>query len=231
MSNRGGPKTRSQDTNDTHDSVVESTDPDAILTLVEGCDAPVQAAFKALLTRLSILESRLASSEQYQRRSTLVMTNLPVTDNESETSLTASVCNILSGPGEVVTPEDIQAIHRNGKSDSKSAPPPSITIRLYNYNKKDRLLRSVPKSLSKSKSKITSKVKVTQSLCPYFIDLRKRMSEHCKDKGLAIRFIHYRSPSSGLVIKTFNKDRSKERLATKIFCFTDFLNKFSEICD
>ena len=57
------------------------------------------------------------------------------------------------------------------------------------------------------------------------------MSDYCKDKGLSIRFIHYRSPSSGMVVKTYNKDRTKEKLATKIFCFSDFLDKFNELGD
>eukprot|EP00116_Pleurobrachia_bachei_P003231 sb/3463493/ len=205
-------------------------DPDSIASLISGCDEPVQAVFRALLGRLSDLETRLAASEQYQRRSTLVISNLPVEPDETEESLTAAVCKQLSKAVDLkVTPDDIQAIHRNGKpdsvdSDGKPLPPPSITLRFLNFNRKDAVLRKV------RNKKGPGHVRISQSLCPYYIDLRKRISLFCKSKNLPIRYIHYRSPSSGLVMKTLNaEDVSKQKFASKIFSFDDFLNKFDEL--
>ena len=221
------------------DSLLPS-DPDSLSSLIAGCDEPVQAVFNALLERLSDyntlrdrvseLEYRLGESEQYHRRATLVISNLPVTPDESEDSLATAVSTELSKSDLKVVPSDFQAIHRNGKidgpkvdSEGKPIPPPSITVRFHNYNRKDAVLRRV------RNKKGTDNVRVSQSLSPYYLRLRKSISDHCKSNGLSIRYIHYRSPSSGLVIKTLHKEASKQRVASKIFSFDDYINQFDAL--
>ena len=62
--------------------------------------------------QIDILDSRLAQSEQYNRRSTLVVSGFPTTAGETSESLKVAVCKHLSDETNLdVKESDIQALH------------------------------------------------------------------------------------------------------------------------
>ena len=166
--------------------------------------------------------------------STVVLTGFPVEDGETGTNLPDRACSYLNkASGISVKPDDLQAIHRNAPinkatdsatdsaSDSGDKKPPSITIRLNNFNQKDLILSNFGK-----KKKHDDGIKLVQSLCPFYQDLRRKISLYCKEQKIPVRYIHYRSATSGLVLKTNPMGRDKKvHLITKMFKFSDFMSK------
>ena len=250
-------KSRSDSTDSLVAASSAETSLDSAVTSVgdglKGLDSSLQAVLGPLISKITLLESevndlklrltesekrndllaqQLGQTDQYHRRSTVIVTGLAVRDNETIESLATTVSSVLSQKSKVpITPADIQAVHRNSPpKDSPPDPnngastpphPPSITLRLYNYNTKDKLLKSF------STKNRGSKIRVVQSLSPYYQDLRRKISLHCKEIGLKLRYIHYRSPSAGLVLKT---DRgAHDFFLSKIFCWSDFVNQLPVI--
>ena len=85
-------------------------------------------------SRLDSLENECAKSDQYSRRSTVVLSGLTSQKTESPDSLKSSVCNVLSDTsGVTVKQRDLQACHRNGKPSDPSKPP-SVTVRFFDFN-------------------------------------------------------------------------------------------------
>ena len=167
--------------------------------------------------RLAKLEVECAKTDQYSRRSTIVVSGLAVSNGETSESLSNAVCKAISSQSVTVTPRDLQACHRNGTS--KDNKPPSVTVRLYDYGLKDRVLRGYSNFDKATKSR--RRVTVTQSLNPYFRDLKAKINEKVGTEN--IRYIHYRSPTAGLVVR-FKNDQviQGETVVKGIFCMDSF---------
>lgn len=157
--------------------------------------------------------------EQYSRRGTLTVVGVSMTPNED---IPAKMCSLLSVGGVVVNPDDLEAAHRNGNKNIvyttgdgvQGSKPPAITVRFRNFAKKDSVLRSY-KNYNDGKAK---PIRVYQSLTQYYKDLKASISKYCKDDlQLDLNWIHWRSSTAGLCVKT----RSGV-LYSKIFCFADF---------
>eukprot|EP00116_Pleurobrachia_bachei_P001666 sb/3461928/ len=149
--------------------------------IVSNCDPTTQAALKAVfglfMSKIEDLESRLARSEQYQRRSTVVLTGLPVEEGEDSTNIVDRTCAFLSNASTVnVKREDVQALHRNGpinapNNDSASgtgSKTPSITIRLHNFNQKDALLNMYQKRAKRGGASVYSLCETNTSMFDSF---------------------------------------------------------------
>ena len=115
---------------------------------------------------------------------------------------------------------DLSAVHRNGApGTSADAKPPSITVGFINSNKKDVVLQKY----SNFENRKRKTVQLHQSLSPYFITLKNKISEYCKDTlKLKVRWIHCRSPTSGICVKLDNGN-----MIGKVFCFEDFTKQHS----
>ena len=187
------------------------------------------------------LSTQLAKNEQYSRRNTVVVANVSVTEGENNETLKENVCKLLSEKsGSTVKPTNIQAIHRNakpksdggsnngsGNSSTNSAnSPPTVTVRFYDFNLKDKVLRN-----GKNPPVNTRKPRVVQSLTPHFKKLKGAISKFCKDRSEPIKFIHYTSSTKGLCVKFSgsgkgnSKDENDGKMISGIFCLRDFLIK------
>ena len=161
-----------------------------------------------------------AQALQYTRRDTVIVTGLPYSTGEKPEALQTSVATVLSSSGVTVTGDDFSAYHRNSKTpktktitDKKTGIkkdiviPPSITVRFRNSNVKDTVLRNY-KNYDQS-NRTPKKVRVYQSLTPYYSLLKSRITENARgfgDPAKEVKWVHWRSPSSGLAVKL--KDES-----------------------
>ena len=166
--------------------------------------------------------------EQYQRRDTLIISGLDMKENETAEQIKHSVVQVLGQSGVQVSHGDLSAVHRNAKEpkvikkgDRQITVPPSITVKLYNLNKKDDILRNY-KNFDRAQDR-KRKVRVYQSLSPYYKEIKDLINEHCSTNGIAIAWAHWRSASCGLAIKL--KDSNK--VITKVHCLSDFKNQLS----
>jgi len=189
-------------------------------------------SLSACLDRITTLEAEqgvqevnLARTDQYSRRSTVVVTGMGFDkDTESVESLTKAVTTELSKSGVTVKPADISVCHRNAQAykeiklkDKTVKVPPSVTVKFHNTAKKDKVLREY--SNYDSVNKKPKKVKLAQSLNPYFITLKTTINNYCRNSRIELNWIHYRSPTAGICVKT----RAGKNYS-KIFSFQDFVN-------
>ena len=130
----------------------------------------------AMSTCVDTVETNLAKTDQYSRRSTVLVTGMDY-KKESETydSLSTNVASQLSKSGVKVSYSDFAACHRNGnkiktvkRSGGEVVTPSSITVKFVNANKKDSVLKGY-KNFEGGKPK---KVKVVQSLNNYYQELK-----------------------------------------------------------
>ena len=179
----------------------------------------------AMSTSVDTVESNLAKTDQYSRRSTVLVTGMDY-KKESETyeSLSENVASELSKSGVKVDNNDFAAWHRNGnkaktvkRNGREVVTPPSITVQFINANKKDRVLKGY-KNFEGGKPK---KVKVVQSLNNYYQELKYNISNLCRENGNKVLWIHWRSPSSGLCIKL-----EDDRYFARIHSMKDFTNRY-----
>ena len=173
--------------------------------------------------RITELETECAKSDQYSRRSTIVVSGLKHDKNEKPDDLKRSVCNSLSSSGVNVDPAQLQACHRNQSNRSDPSKPPSITVRFYDFNLKDKIVNDYHNYDRATKRR--RDVTVSQSLNYHFRSLKKAINEYIGSDS--IRYIHYRSSSAGLVVQ-LKKERviSGEVMFRKIFCLDDFVSQF-----
>ena len=172
------------------------------------------------LRRLQIREEvddltlTVVKSEQFTRRDTLTLVGVPMPEAESQDDLCRKVSDILTTSGETVTTTDLTAVHRNSvtsKTVGDRIIPPSVTVKLSNINKKDRVLRNY-KNFDFANRR-PKPVKVFQSLSLHYSTVRKLMydffhSEPTSDRfglirnpGLKAKWITYQSPSAGFAFK------------------------------
>ena len=97
----------------------------------------------------------------------------------------------------------------------------SITVKLYNLNKKDDILRNY-KNFDRAQDK-KRKVRVYQSLSPYYKEIKDLINEYCSTRHMAIAWAHWRSASCGLAIKL----KDSNRVITKVHCLDDFTAQLS----
>ena len=182
---------------------------------------------KTRLQELDVAQSDLLINqgkvEQYQRRDTLIISGLEMRENETVDQVKSSVVEILNHSGVQVSQGDLSAVHRNAKEpkivkkgDSQIKIPPSITVKLYNLNKKDDILRNY-KNFDRGQNK-KRKVRVYQSLCPWYKEVKDLVNEYCNTHRLTIAWAHWRSASCGLAIKL----KDSNRVITKVHCLDDF---------
>ena len=171
------------------------------------------------------MESGLAHCDQYSRRNTVVVTGLDCKSSEAHDELTENVASEMSKCGLHVVKHDISACHKNSskhKSVTNSTTgrtisiPPSVTVRFYDSHKKDTVLHKY-RNYENNRSK---KVRVYQSLNNYYINLKKNISNFCSDNEIDIKWIHWRSQSSGFSIKVSENDDF--RVISKVFSMGDF---------
>ena len=171
------------------------------------------------------VESDIARCDQYSRRNTVVVTGLDFKSNESHDELTENVASEISKCGIHVAKHDFSACHRNSnrpisvtndKTGKTTNIPPSVTVRFYDSYKKDTILHKY-RNYEHNKPK---KVRVYQSLNNYYTNLKKKITSFCLDNEIEIRWIHWRSQSSGFCVKVSDKDES--RVISKIFSMGDF---------
>ena len=131
----------------------------------------------------------------------------------------------LSKSGVKVSNIDFAACHRNGnkiktvkRSGREVVTPPSITVKFINANKKDSVLKGY-KNFEGGKPK---KVKVVQSLNNYYQELKYNISNLCRENGVKVLWIYWRSSSSGLYIKL-----EDDRYFAKVHSMRDFTNRYS----
>lgn len=169
--------------------------------------------------KIAQLETENAKTDQYNRRSTIIVSGLPRESHEKPESLKRNICATLSRSGVSVSPDDLQACHRNAQDNSDSNKPPSVTVRFFNYDRKDSVVNGYHNYDKEKKCK--REVTVTQSLNYHFRTLKKAINAHVGSAN--IRYIHYRSASSGLVVQ-FKKEcvTSGDLTLRKIFSFDDF---------
>ena len=179
----------------------------------------------AMSTCVDTVEANLAKTDQYSRRSTVLVTGMDY-KKESETydSLSTNVASELSKSGVKVSNSDFAACHRNGKkiktvkrSGREVVTPTSITVKFVNANKKDSVLKGY-KNFEGGKPK---KVKVVQSLNNYYQELKYNISNLCRENGVKVLWIHWRSSSSGLCIKL-----EDDRYFAKVHSMRDFTNRY-----
>ena len=179
----------------------------------------------AMSTCVDTVETNLAKTDQYSRLSTVLVTGMDY-KKESETydSLSTNVASELSKSGVKVSNSDFAACHRNGskiktvkRSGREVVTPPSITVKFVNANKKDSVLKGY-KNFEGGKPK---KVKVVQSLNNYYQELKYNISNLCRENGVKVLWIHWRSSSSGLCIKL-----EDDRYFAKVHSMRDFTNHY-----
>ena len=138
----------------------------------------------AMSTCVDTVETNLAKTDQYSRRSTVLVTGMDY-KKESETydSLSTNVASELSKSGVKESNSDFAACHRNGnkiktikRSGREVVTPTSITVKFVNANKKDSVLKGY-KNFEGGKPK---KVKVVQSLNNYYQELKYSISNLCR---------------------------------------------------
>ena len=185
---------------------------------------PLKAQLKDIDDTQADLQINQGKIEQYQRRDTLIVSGLEMQENETAEQVKTSVVKILKQSGVQVSQGDLSAVHRNAKEhkvikkgDRVIKVPPSITVKLYNLNKKDDILRNY-KNFDRAQSK-KRKVRVFQSLSPYYKEVKDLVNEYCSTNGLAIACVHWRSASCGLVIKLKDSNR--------VLCGSWFLSSLS----
>ena len=179
----------------------------------------------AMSTCVDTVETNLAKTDQYSRRSTVLVTGMDY-KKESETydSLSTNVASELSKNGVKVSNSDFAACHRNGhkiktvkRSGREVVTPPSITVKFVNANKKDSVLKGY-ENFEGGKPK---KVKVVQSLNNYYQELKYNISNLCRENGVKVLWIHWRSSSSGLCIKL-----EDDCYFAKVHSMRDFTNRY-----
>ena len=171
------------------------------------------------------VESNLAKTDQYSRRSTVLVTGLDY-HKESETyqNLSENVASKLSKSGVKLSNSDFAACHRNRnkiktvkRSGQEIKTPPSITVKFVDANKKDCVLKGY-KNFEGGKPK---KVKFVQSLNNYYQDLKYNISNLCRENGDKVLWIHWRSSSPGLCIKL-----EGGRYFAKVHSMRDLTNRY-----
>lgn len=178
---------------------------------------------------------RSVKTEQYSRRNTMVLVGLPVDPSESADSvgnLPARVAETLSTEsGVTVKAKDLSAVHRNKSGSSnvratRSNGPASVTVALLDSNLKDRVLHQF--SNFDTRQKKSKPVRLYQSLSFFYTQLKQRISAAVeakfpgKDNKEGMRWIHWRSQSSGFVLKF--KDG---KMLRGVFTYEDFESKFN----
>ena len=142
-------------------------------------------------------------------------------------TLSSTVADELTTSGIKVTSNDFSACHRNNKNiktvmikGKQVKIPPSVTVRFYNTNKKDRVLNKY-KNHTNGKAK---PVRVVQSLNHHYQTLKTNISNLYRENDTKISWIHFRSASSGLCIKFDN-----QIILSKIHSMADFNKQFNSM--
>ena len=174
------------------------------------------------------IEVDTAKTDQYSRRNNLVLTGI---EYKKETETYENLCNTvaeeLSTSGVKVNNNDFSACHRNGnkvkvitQKGKRVKVPPSVTVRFYNSNKKDLVLRSY-KNYNDGKPK---PIKVIQSLNNYYQTLKSNISNFCREKDVKILWMHWRSSSAGLCLKF-----DDGTIMSRIHSMADFTKQFGNM--
>lgn len=200
----------------------------------------IEVKTKVLVSSSSVDESfvRSVKTEQYSRRNTMVLVGLAVDPSESADSvgnLPSKVAETLSKEsGVTIKPKDLSAVHRNRSNNNarntrskSSADSASVTVALIDSNLKDQVLQKFSNfdvKLKKSKS-----VRLYQSLSFFYTKLKQRISASAEAKygkggKDSLRWIHWRSQTSGFVLK-FNNGK----MIRGVFTYEDFDNQFKEM--
>ena len=173
-----------------------------------------------------VIEQTAAKAEQYHRRDTIIVAGLDMSPNETPDQLKNTVADVLSKSGTGVYAENFSAIHRNGKEyktvtkdDKEFQIPPSITVKFSNISKKDDVLRTY-KNYDRTSNK-KRKICVYQSLSPYYKLLKDEINTICKERSLAIAWVHWRSPTCGIAVKL----KGSNKLITHVHGILDFTSK------
>ena len=203
---------------------------ESVRRVVDPIVVPLSQEVTSLRTDLDLVNNRVSENfvavsrvDQYSRRGTITVVGHPQRPSED---IVADMCALLK-----VDEVDLEAAHRNGskpftftrQDGSVGTKPPSITVRFRNLTKKDQILRTY-KNYSNGKAK---PVRVYQSLTQTYKDLKYDISKYCGEAKIELAWIHWRSASAGLVVKV----KSSGKLYNKIFCYQDFLSKFTGSCD
>ena len=185
--------------------------------------------------RSSLVESRensnnaIISAEkanQYSRRITIVVAGVDLEENETQSKLEAKIAGLLTNSDTTVKTSELSHCHRNNAKNkvikdnngNEKIIPPTITVVFQKSSKKDTVLKNYSNYDSSNRKK--KKVTVYQSLSPYFNKLRQDISKYIYDNKNTLskcKWIHYRSPSAGICVKT------DKHYLTEIFCFNNFL--------
>ena len=182
----------------------------------------------AMSSTVDTIEVDTAKTDQYSRRNNIVVTGV---EYKKETETYENLCNTvaeeLSTSGVKVYNNDFSACHRNGnkvkvitQKGKKVKVPPSVTVRFYNSNMKDLVLRSY-KNYTDGKPK---PVKVVQSLNNYYQALKSNISNFCREKDVKILWMHWRSSSAGLCLKF-----DDGTIMSRIHSMTDFTKQFGNM--
>ena len=189
---------------------------------------PIKSRVKELNDVQADMQINQGKTEQYQRRDTLIVSGLDMRENETADQVKTAVVEVLNHSGVQVSQGDLSAVHRNAKEskivkkgDRQIVIPPSITVKLYNLNKKDDILRNY-KNFDRAQDK-KRKVRVYQSLSPYYKEIKDLINEYCSTRHMAIAWAHWRSASCGLAIKL----KDSNRVITKVHCLDDFTAQLS----
>ena len=182
----------------------------------------------AMSSTVDTIEVDTAKTDQYSRRNNLVLTGI---EYKKETETYENLCNTvaeeLSTSGVKVNNNDFSACHRNGnkvkvitQKGKRVKVPPSVTVRFYNSNKKDLVLRSY-KNYNDGKPK---PIKVIQSLNNYYQTLKSNISNFCREKDVKILWMHWLSSSAGLCFKF-----DDGTIMSRIHSMADFTKQFGNM--
>lgn len=183
-------------------------------------------------------------TEQYSRRDTVTVVGVAMPESESQDDLSGKVASAFSSCGEVVTPADLSAVHRNfnrNRTDNKSGKtiPPSITVRFCRINKKDNIMKRYRNFDHENKR--PREVKVYQSLSKHYSDVRTSIvdffqTESCDvvakygldNCGGKLKWCTYQSPTSGFAVKL--DVNGKDVYFNGVHIWADFVGLFNSKC-
>ena len=139
-----------------------------VLSMVESLktkssfEATIKSTIQVLIKHMQVLstncsvvsstvdtvETDIAKTDQYARRNTVMVTGIDYKrETETFNELSETVATELSKSGVPVSSSDFAACHRNGnrirnvtRNGKTVKTPPSVTVRFYNYHKKDNVL-------------------------------------------------------------------------------------------
>ena len=188
----------------------------------------LEVAYKQLVeensmlhNKLSLIERKCWSNEQYSRRECLEFSGIPSTVSDS--SLETVVCDLLAEIEVKLTPDDIVACHRlrnNKKTGSK------VIVKFHNrkdvfmINSKKKLLRDLqPSDLRNLKLPRGTELFISDSLCSYYKMLWSKCKQLCTSK-----IIHSFWTSSGTLKLCINKNGNTHLITHESDLVSLFLN-------